>query len=163
MNNIEITRFCKKDWETYKSLRLRSLKDAPGSFGSTFKREIEFTEEWKSRINPNRKSIKVLPLVVKLNDKPVGLTSGVVHQPESNTAHVYQMWGLNECRGNGIRRLLRQEIEKWAQSMNMKTLSLGVTISNKEAFYLYTSLGLTPSAPQSHFEKNLHCWCNLWN
>ena len=150
MNSFQITQFLEEDWLTYKALRLESLQDSPDSFGSTFEREIKFTErEWKSRLIPSIDPVHVLPLVALSNGIPVGLASGVVHSQESNTAHIYQMWISESYRGSGIGRALLKRIELWANELQLKSLSLAVTISNPEAVSLYQSTSFTPSgAPE---------------
>ena len=146
MDNFQISEFAAEDWETYKTVRLESLKDSPDSFGSTFKRESKFNEnEWKSRLIPSINPVHVLPLVAMSNEKPVGLASGAVHPEEENIAYVYQMWISNPYRGLGIGKALLKRIEVWAKELRLKSLSLAVTTSNEEAVSLYKSAGFIAS------------------
>lgn len=146
MDNFQISEFSVGDWETYKAVRLESLRDSPDSFGSTFKRESEFTEkEWKSRLMPSTDSVYVLPLVAVSNGKPLGLATGAVHSQEESVAHVYQMWVSKSHRGLGIGKALLKRIEVWAIELHLKSLLLAVTTSNKEAMSLYQSTGFVPS------------------
>ncbi|WP_439889409.1 GNAT family N-acetyltransferase [Pseudomonas sp. MBLB4123] len=133
------------DWETYRSLRLSSLKDSPDSFGSTFEREAEYSDdEWMSRLNLPSREDTALPLVAEVNGVPSGLAWGLLHQAESKTAHIYQMWVRPESRGMGIGRALIEYIISWATASQLSSLSLAVTTSNSAAISLYHSLGFVP-------------------
>jgi len=146
MTDIEIKVFFERDWETYKFLRLTSLKDSPDSFGSTFEREAEFSEdEWKARINTTEGPIHALPLFVELKGKPVGLVWGLVHTLELNSGHIYQMWVSPDHRGLGIGRALLIRIISWAKELQLSSLLLAVTTSNTAAVTLYESFGFIPS------------------
>lgn len=155
MNDILINKFVEEDWEIYKRLRLESLKDAPESFGSTYERELNFTEEeWKSRIKSNIEPAHILSLVAVSRSVAVGLASGVVHTLESDTVHIYQMWVSKENRSNGIGRALLSRIEIWANTLKLKSLSLAVTISNSEAISLYKSAGFVSRGSPEPLRKN---------
>ena len=41
----QINKFSLEQWKIYRELRLLSLKDEPRAFGSTYEKEINFTEE----------------------------------------------------------------------------------------------------------------------
>lgn len=142
MSDVTITTLVTQSWETYKSLRLASLKDAPDSFGSTFERETEFSEEeWKSRITATNGPTRVLPLVAEFEGSPIGLAWGVVHTPKSKSVHVYQMWVSPEHRGTGVGRQLLDRIIEWTHEVELSSLSLAVTTINIPAIMLYESLG----------------------
>jgi hypothetical protein len=77
------------DWKTYKTVRLNSLKDSPDSFGSTYDREMSFSDaDWQSRLVPQPGTNSTIPLVAETGGKPVGLASGVVWDSDTNVAHV---------------------------------------------------------------------------
>lgn len=51
---MEIKIIDKSDWVSYQKLRLTALKVAHESFGSTYEREVQFTEQQIiERISPN--------------------------------------------------------------------------------------------------------------
>ena len=145
MNKVEIGILSTEDWQTYKSLRLSSLMESPESFGSTYEDEAEYPDEvWKSRLDPSGRVERALPLVAEIDGTPSGLAWGLIHDPDSKTAHVYQMWVTPERRGKGLGRGLLKAIISWAQALQLNTLVLAVTTNNTAAISLYRSFGFVP-------------------
>lgn len=155
MDNLHITEFSGEDWETYKALRLASLKDSPDAFESTFERELNFTENvWRSRLTPSDNPVHILPLVALSHGKPIGLATGVVHAHQDETAHIYQMWIAKPYRGLGIAKDFLDRIEAWASELERKFLSLAVTTHNASAVLLYQSAGFVPSGHTEPLREN---------
>lgn len=141
MGSIDVRQLTEQDWREYKRLRLASLQDAPDSFGSTFEKERMFSEAaWRARLTATKVATQ-LPLIVSLNGASVGLAFGVVHSNCDRCAHVYQMWVANSARGQGVGKLLLQEILDWAGTMNVAEVRLLVTVGNPAAIALYQKLG----------------------
>ena len=141
MGSIDVRQLTEQDWCEYKRLRLASLQDAPDSFGSTFEKERMFSEAaWRARLTATKVATQ-LPLIVSLNGASVGLAFGVVHSNCDRCAHVYQMWVANSARGQGVGKLLLQEILDWAKGLNIDEVNLLVTVDNTAAIRLYQRLG----------------------
>ena len=144
ISNLNIRVLSMDDWETYKSLRLSSLEDSPDSFGATLEREASYPdEEWISRLDPSGRAATALPLVAEISDIPCGLAWGIIHDQNSNVAHVYQMWVKPEARNRGVSRKLLETIISWARDSQLTSLALSVTTTNKEAVSLYKSSGFS--------------------
>tara|TARA_R110001592_G_scaffold90669_5_gene266270 strand:+ start:861 stop:1391 length:531 start_codon:yes stop_codon:yes gene_type:complete len=149
MANVQIRVLLMSDWEIYRRLRLLALQDSPDSFGSTYEREAEFTdEEWISRLNASNRAKHALPLIAELDGVAVGLAWGQIHSSSSSpismdtdAAHVYQMWMSPRARGYGLSKLLLNSIIDWAKKSNRKVVCLEVTIVNEAAVNLYKSIG----------------------
>lgn len=148
MSEFEIRELSIVDWKAYKSVRLNSLKDSPDSFGSTYEREISFSEsDWHSRLMPKPGTNISIPLIAEVDGKPVGLASGVVWESDPNVTHIYQMWVSPEARGIGIARALLDRIAEWAKRRRCESLALSVTTINTAAVSLYQSVGFSASGP----------------
>lgn len=142
MSEFEIKIITPENWELYKSVRLNSLKESPGSFGSIYDQEVELSdEEWRSRLDLKFRDIDALPLIVELNGWPVGIAWGFIHKPNLQVAHIYQMWVSPELRGQGIAKSLLLKIKAWALGRGCSLMALGVTTSNEAAVNLYKSFG----------------------
>jgi GNAT superfamily N-acetyltransferase len=131
MANVQIRLLLMSDWEIYRRLRLLALQDSPDSFGSTYEREAEFTdEEWISRLNASNRAKYALPLIAELDGVAVGLAWGQIHSSSSSSipmntdaAHVYQMWMSPRARGYGLSKLLLNSIIDWAKKSNRKSFA----------------------------------------
>lgn len=66
------------DWAVWRDIRLRSLQESPGAFGSTYAREQGFADQvWRDRLaDPG--SVCVL---VDADGSPVGMGGGFVDLP----------------------------------------------------------------------------------
>lgn len=146
MSEIRIKTLAPQDWPIYRSIRLASLSDSPDSFGSTYACEALLPDsEWQSRLNPDGRANNALPLFAVVDGIPVGLAWGLIHDPGSGGANIYQMWVSPEARGLGIGRLFLDHIEVWALKKGCDLLFLSVTTNNIAAIGLYQSSGFVPS------------------
>lgn len=147
IRKFEIRELIAADWEIYRSLRLRSLKDSPDSFGSTYEREVAFADfDWKSRLESQRGN-STLPLVAEIDGEAVGLAFGLTWESDSKVAHVFQMWVSPEERGQGIAKAMMEHIIGWAEARECECLRLSVATVNKAATDLYQASGFLPSGP----------------
>ncbi len=116
MNVIEIRHIASDEWELYKDIRLRSLKESPDAFGSTSADESVFpVEKWQERVSVSERVGKALPLIAKLDGISVGIACGVLHSTSDKYGQVYQMWVDPRQRGNGVGKLLLSRIIEWAR------------------------------------------------
>lgn len=142
MTKILVRQLLEEDWQVYREIRLRSLKQDPDSFGSTYERESKLTDEhWMERLRLDARSFASLPLIAQLGQNYLGLACGVVHDQDDDSAQLYQMWVAPDSRGSGIGRALVNEIIRWAENLGVSTLNLGVTSTNTAAVRLYESIG----------------------
>ncbi|MGP5307476.1 GNAT family N-acetyltransferase [Vreelandella alkaliphila] len=142
MKNFNIKVLTPEGWALYKSVRLESLKDSPDSFGATYEQESVLSDsDWQARLDLNARGLVAFPLVAEQGGWAVGLAWGVIHAPEVETAHIYQMWVSPAARGQGIAKALLGKIKTWAIDKECECLALGVTTSNEAAASLYRSSG----------------------
>lgn len=139
--NIRI--LTESDAVTFQELRLKALKMNPEAFGSTFEREVEFTEQMvQERIRPSKDNF-----VLGAFDKQNFLVGIVTFMRETSlkTAHkgnIYGMFVAPETRGMGVGKLLLEELIRKAKNSNgLEQLNLTVVSNNVAAKKLYTSLG----------------------
>ncbi len=146
MSDVKIRLLTLQDWRLYKSVRLTSLEDSPDSFGSTFEQEAALSDaEWQARLDLAFRGLEALPLIAELAGQMVGLAWGVIHEPDSKTAHIYQMWVSPSQRGKGIANSLLSEITTWAFHKGCERIALAVTTNNDAAMSLYKSSGYLPA------------------
>ncbi|PKR82732.1 GNAT family N-acetyltransferase [Heyndrickxia camelliae] len=127
----------------YQELRLKALKINPEAFGSTYEREVNFTQKMvEERIRPT-----VDKFVLGIFDDQNVLLGIVTYMRETSmkTAHkgnIFGMFVAPESRGNGLGKLLLQElVRKVKQTNGLEQINLTVVSENLPAKKLYSSIG----------------------
>lgn len=132
------------EWQAYRDIRLRALKDSPDAFGSTLEEASQYTDAmWRERVE-RASTATDLPLFAVVEETPVGLAWARIDAP-ANVAHLYQMWVAPDARGQGVGRLLVNEAIEWSRSRGVVQLILEVTIGNAPARHLYEVVGFIPT------------------
>ena len=140
------------DWEAWRLLRLRSLRDSPDAFGSTYEREAPFAEAlWRERLTQG-------PRVLVLEDgEPVALGGGF---PVDAGLMVFGMWTDPAHRGRGHARAILDVVTGWAAERRLP-VELHVALVNPGARAAYAAYGfvatgeLEPLRPGSEIQIEL--------
>lgn len=120
------------DWETWRDIRLRSLRDSPDAFGSTLELEAEYDEvDWRERM---RKGPRVL---VVDDGRAVALGGGF---PYDETLMVFGMWTAPGHRGRGHATVILDLIVGWARERDLPVV-LHVNLANPSARATYEHYG----------------------
>jgi GNAT superfamily N-acetyltransferase len=125
------------DWPLWREIRLRALQDSPDAFGSTYGREVGFTEhDWRGRLeDPDAVSVLAFD-----GTRPVGMGAGYSDRP--GWLHVVAMWVDPAHRGRGVGQSLLQAIHRWADARGLR-LHLDVSTANPGARRAYERYGFT--------------------
>lgn len=138
MDNIQIIKLPPERWNEYKALRLRALKDDPQSFGSSYAKETDYSDEkWQEKTNDN-------VFFATDGDSLVGML-GIWQSDEdkeNKTANVFGVYVVPEFRGKGISKLLMQSlVEELKTNPNISKLKLTVNKNQLSAVKLYEVFG----------------------
>jgi ribosomal protein S18 acetylase RimI-like enzyme len=160
------------DWELMRDVRLAALAESPSAFGSSYAREVAFTEEqWRGRISERSVTFFAheatsLALGVRIRGRTVltdSLASSLTEEPagaasagkepaglagvyvEDGAANLVSMWVRPAARGLGAGKALVEAAAAWAKANDFGTLFLWVTESNTSARRLYEGCGFTPT------------------
>jgi GNAT superfamily N-acetyltransferase len=126
-----------QDWPTWRDIRLRALQDSPDAFGSTYARELDFTEaDWRRRLE-DPEAVSVLAFD---GSRPVGMGGGFPDRP--GWLHVVAMWVEPAQRGQGIGQSILQAIHCWVAARDLR-LHLDVSTTNPGARRAYERYGFT--------------------
>jgi RimJ/RimL family protein N-acetyltransferase len=139
-------------WQVHRAVRLAMLLDSPLAYGSTFAREIGFTDElWQQRMDG---STSWLALV---GDLPVG-SATLYRFPEQDPDEgcLVGMWVAPHARGSGAAAALVARLLDHAASTGLRRVTLDVADGNHRAAGFYRRMGFTttgrtdvlPHAPQ---------------
>jgi ribosomal protein S18 acetylase RimI-like enzyme len=131
----EVRELTGEDWLAWRVVRLRSLRDSPSAFGSTYARELGFTElTWRRRLDdPDAVSV-----LAQEGGSPVGIAAGFQDAP--GRLHVVAMWVAPEARGRRVCHLLLDALRSWAEARGLR-LHLDVESGNVAARRSYEAYG----------------------
>jgi GNAT superfamily N-acetyltransferase len=121
-------------WRTWREIRLRALRDSPEAFGSTYEREVAFTEaDFRARLG-----VEDCSVLATAAGRPVGMAGGFLDLP--GWCHVVAMWVEPDWRGRGVGRALLDRVVSWADEHELRT-HLDVTVGNDTARAFYERAG----------------------
>lgn len=141
----EVREIDASEWETWRALRLRALREDPDAFASTLATALERDAQdgeaywlgYFSRPGP--------ALIAEVDGAPVGLARVVV---EDGPAHLYSMWVAPEARGSGVgAHLITTGLDWLAAHHPGRTLRLEVVEANFPARRLYSRRGFAVVGP----------------
>jgi GNAT superfamily N-acetyltransferase len=138
---VAIRRITQLNASAFQSVRLRALKDAPYAFGSTYKRESEFSDaEWLARVERwnGKKGVGFLAME---DEVACGIAGSLLDENDASRAVLVSMWTAPTHRRHGVGRLLVNAVLDWANSRGVRTLFLMVTSPNETAMRFYERLG----------------------
>jgi ribosomal protein S18 acetylase RimI-like enzyme len=125
----------------YKSVRLRALQDTPSAFGSTYAREVQFSDtDWQQRA-ANLCTPRSIGYLAREEDDYCGIAASFLNEKNPQHAELVSMWVAPGHRRTGAGRLLVDAIESWARNTGAHTFQLMVTNTNLAAISFYERLG----------------------
>jgi GNAT superfamily N-acetyltransferase len=132
---VAIRRLTASDWQLFREIRLRALREAPHAFGSTAAEAEHLGEdEWRRRLRTRA------AFVAMQSGLAVGLVAGIVAD-STEAAELVSMWVDPSWRGRGIGAQLVEAVAGWAIDGGFKRLRLWVAAGNDTAERLYSRLG----------------------
>jgi ribosomal protein S18 acetylase RimI-like enzyme len=134
------------EWRLYRTLRLRSLVDAPEAFCATLaEAEARTNDDWAWLLNLGVTSGRDCPLVAQLDGTPLGLAWAKVDAADASVVNLFQVWVAPEARGRGVALALLDAALGWARSRGARAMQLGVVCGNDAARRLYERAGFRAS------------------
>ena len=131
---MEIQRLGPDEWETFRELRLRALREAPYAFGSRFNDWVQAPESrWRERLTG-----VPLNLVARRADELLGMASGSLNGDDE--AWLISMWVDPAARGSEVAAALIGAVVEWASAAGRSTY-LMVRSDNARAIAAYARAG----------------------
>jgi ribosomal protein S18 acetylase RimI-like enzyme len=137
-------------WQVHRAVRLAMLLDTPLAYGSTFAREIGFTDEqWRERIGGSTSWLALD------SDLPVG-SATLYRFPEQGPDEgcLVAMWVAPHARGSGAADALATALLDHAASSGMRRVTLDVADGNHRAAAFYRRLGFTVTGRTGTLPQN---------
>lgn len=147
----------------FAALRLLALKTDPASFGSTYEREIAFTEhQWRERLSTDKRATFIAAVVDPDSDQEWVATTAVLTPSEmtfdalaplrnigvGKDGHIYilvGMWVRPEYRRRGLGKRMIEEVFEWVRRDGTvwkdKFVALQVSENNDSGWALYGKMG----------------------
>jgi ribosomal protein S18 acetylase RimI-like enzyme len=140
---ITIQRITIENLSIFKMVRLNALQESPWAFGSTYAREVAFTEsEWLARLERWNGERGVGFLAME-GESACGIAGALLDPEDPRRAQLVSMWTAPSYRRKGVGRLLVNSVIDWAKQRRIETLLLMVTSANGPAVRFYEQLGFT--------------------
>jgi ribosomal protein S18 acetylase RimI-like enzyme len=134
VTDVEISRIGPEDWQVFRDLRLRALRDAPAAFGSRYDDWVGAPESrWRDRV-----ANVPLNLIARLDGGLAGMASGVLEGEDE--AELISMWVDPAARGSGVADALIVAVVEWAAATG-RTTYLMVRSDNHRAVAAYAKAG----------------------
>ena len=125
------------EWSRLREIRLASLLESPEAFGSSYEREIAFTEkEWSELFNLNSY------LVASIDGKDIAIMFlEKLRGDFGATCWVGGCWSNPQYRGIGALRSMFDYVDSVKDQRGWQIQGLGVFIVNESAITAYEKLG----------------------
>jgi ribosomal protein S18 acetylase RimI-like enzyme len=138
---ITIERISRENVQLFKLVRLNALSESPSAFGSTYAREVAFTDaEWLARLE-RWNGEKGIGFLAMDGGKSCGIAGALLDLEDPTRAQLVSMWTAPTHRRHGVGQLLVDAVIDWAKSREIKTLTLMVVSTNGAAIRFYEKLG----------------------
>ena len=150
--DMEILRIGPDQWQLFRELRLRALREAPYAFGSRYDDWVDAPESrWRERLTG-----VPLNLVARRGDELLGMASGSLNGDDE--AWLISMWVDPAARGTGAFAALVEAVVEWASAAGRSTC-LMVRSDNARAIAAYAragfvDLGIPPGQDPSEPPEN---------
>lgn len=98
----EIIQLSPNEWQEYKSLRLRALKNAPQAFGASYAGTVSKPDEyWRDRLEQHGKG-QSWSLFAQVDKDLVGMLEAAVHASDPDKVWLHAMYVDEAYRGLGV-------------------------------------------------------------
>jgi ribosomal protein S18 acetylase RimI-like enzyme len=153
---ITIQLLLPNEFERFKTIRLRALREDPDAFGATYQEACERKQEaWVEQVAQ-------IPTFVATNGAlDLGLVRVTKDAADPQIAWLISMWVAPEARGNQIASKLIDVAVEWSAKQGVRILRLDVGDFNTPAIALYERKGFkkngvcgTLPEPRAHIKEH---------
>lgn len=143
------------EWNTFREIRLASLKDSPDSFATTYESALERTKQsWMDQAESSAEGADSATFLVFDDESPVGVAALYRDENAMDSGELVQVWVAPEYRGTGTAKELIHSILTWAEEVGITRITTEVQESNNKVLRFYERLNfkavhLAPSHPGS--------------
>ncbi|MDF8263854.1 GNAT family N-acetyltransferase [Luteipulveratus flavus] len=150
-----IRRLERREWQTYRAIRLAALADAPAAFGGTYANAAAYPEQtWRDWCaQPSWFAFE--------GEEPVGMVR-VGSQDAHDLPELISMWVAPQARGTSTAADLVGRVLSWARAEGERGVRLRVIDDNHRARALYERVGFVlngtrDTLPDGRAEVEMEC------
>jgi len=149
---MEIVKLALEDWQSYRNLRLRALKEDAQAFGASYQKNFDYPEEeWKRRLQNALDGNDRWLLFAKENNKLVGMIGAFLEEDNPNVAHLTGVFVPKEERGRGISNLLLIEILKGiSKNPQVTAVRSSISLTQKVSVMVHKKFGFKEIEREKH-------------
>jgi ribosomal protein S18 acetylase RimI-like enzyme len=142
MENIEIVTLQRTEWQQYRDLRLRALKEEPQAYASTYRENADKPDSyWTERLDEASSGQTQWLVFAKQGDNLVGMV-GAFMKDHTDIVDIIAVYVAKEARGKGIaKKLMNAIMVKIKENKQVRKMRVGVNPEQVPALNLYKSLG----------------------
>jgi len=134
------------EFDLFKQIRLRALKEAPYAFSSTYESALQRSEEsWREQADNSAQGSDRATFITFSDDAPVGIAALYRVENQTSVGAMLQVWVAPEHRGTGVARDLIDAIFEWAGENNFRMILSRIRDGNIRAQKFYTKYGFSNS------------------
>ncbi len=138
---IGIEQITRENIALFKAVRLEALRESPLAFGSTYAREVAFSDaDWLARLERWNGERGVGFLAVD-GSVGCGIAGALMEEGDGTKATLVSMWTAPAYRKSGVGKMLVRAVLEWSETRGVKTVELLVTGVNQGAMRFYERLG----------------------
>lgn len=142
---LSVRRIRTGEYQQYKKIRLESLKESPGAYGSTYESSMKRSEQsWVEQADGGSKGSDQAIFFALWNGQPAGLATLYRLESHREVGELNQVWVLPKIRRQGVAKVLMDVIIDWAAKNNFKAVTAGIMSGNVSAMKFYQAYGFVP-------------------
>ncbi|MBC2600564.1 GNAT family N-acetyltransferase [Puniceicoccus vermicola] len=151
---IKIRRIRIGEFDLYRKVRLRALKEDSYAFCATYESALERTEEkWRDQADKAAEGSDQAIFIAFCGGDPVGLSAVYKDKRKEDEAEVFQVWVSAESRGTGLGKRIMDSVLEWSKSSGYKRIIATVANTNKKAIGFYENYGFEKKLEDSEETK----------
>lgn len=142
MSEIHVRVLRQDEWQAYKDVRLRALRESPEAFVASVEEESDFPDErWQERMVRSRR------LLAEDDGQVVGVVSvGTGHRTDiPGAGELFGLWVQADRRGSGVARRLLEKAAAVGRDVGLRQLVYWVGTDNGRAVAFASSFGFRPT------------------
>ncbi len=144
------------EWEVFRDLRLRALRDDPDSFRTLYEERVDAPDsDWREGFERVLNDDHMVTFFAE-TDEPAGMSFARI---SDGRLQIFGMWVAPEARGQGLGRALLDAAFLWGKVRGAASARLAVTIGNDVGEQLYAKAGFEPTGESEPLREGSDLTC----